>query len=127
MWRDERLALQDMLDACLAIERFTGGRSREAFLADEALSTAVLYKLLIIGEAAHHVRRSTQRRYPDVGWTRVIGMRNFLAHVYFGVDWELIWNTAQRRVPALRAQLQQIVDEYPLSERTRPRRHQGRR
>lgn len=53
--RPERLYLIDRIEACRAIERFTDSVSEDHFLGDELRQSAVLQKLIVIGEAAAHL------------------------------------------------------------------------
>ena len=60
--------------------------------------------LEIIGEAAKKVPEDFRAQYAGVEWRAMAGMRDRLIHDYFGVDFELVWDVVQRRVPELRVQ-----------------------
>jgi uncharacterized protein with HEPN domain len=53
-------------------------------------SDAVLYNLVVIGEAAAQLSDDARASAPEIPWARVIGLRNLIAHEYFRVDLEVI-------------------------------------
>ncbi len=108
MRRDD-LYLADMLDAANAIGRFLSGRDEAALLQDDMLRSAVMHKLIIIGEAATNLSKLLRDRNPAIPWRNVVAFRNIAAHQYFGIDWQIVWKTATQDVPALTAQIEAIV------------------
>ncbi|MBF0137632.1 MAG: DUF86 domain-containing protein [Magnetococcus sp. DMHC-1] len=99
--RHESLYLTDMLEAAQAIRRFIARTTPEAFVNDDLIRSAVLQKLIVIGEAAARLPKSYRERHPNIPWIDVIAMRNLVVHAYFSVEWEIIWNTATLDVPEL--------------------------
>ncbi|HSI50310.1 MAG TPA: HepT-like ribonuclease domain-containing protein [Ideonella sp.] len=64
--------------------------------------------ILQIGEAAisiHKRYRAFEDAHPEVEWAKIGDMRNFLAHEYFAVDYQLIWDAVKHFMPILQAQL----------------------
>jgi uncharacterized protein with HEPN domain len=80
------------------------------FIADETLRRAVVRSLEIIGEAAKKVPPEFRAQYPIVEWRAMAGMGDRLIHAYFGVDYELLWDVIQNRIPELRAQIVSILE-----------------
>ena len=83
--------------------------SFEVFVADETLRRACVRSLEIIGEAAKKVPDDFRAAHPTVEWRAMAGMRDRLIHDYFGVDFELVWDVVQTRVPELRNQPASIL------------------
>lgn len=106
--RHDDLYLDDIDDAAGAIERFIGKKQYRDFLKDEVLQSAVLQKLIVIGEAAGRISKDFRKRHPGIEWESIIAFRYIAVHEYFAVNWEIVWNTATDEVPALRKQLKGI-------------------
>src|SRR6056297_350626 len=62
---------------------------------------AVIRNFEILGEAAAHVPEEIVFDYPDVPWQDIRDMRNLLAHEYFGVNEEIVWETIQKDLSSL--------------------------
>ena len=86
------------------------GLRLEDFIADETLRRAAIRSLEIIGEAARKVPEDFRAKYPAIEWRAMSGMRNRLIHDYFGVDYELVWDVVQTRIPILRSQIASILE-----------------
>lgn len=79
--RDDRERLLDLREAIERIEKYTAA-GRSALERDELIQTWVIYHLQIIGEAARALSPELRDRYPYIPWSKIIGMRNILAHRY---------------------------------------------
>jgi uncharacterized protein with HEPN domain len=82
----------------------------DRFSGDETLRRAFVRSLEIIGEAAKKVPDDFRLRHTSVEWRSMAGMRDRLIHDYFGVDYELVWDVIQNRIPELRRQLSSILE-----------------
>jgi uncharacterized protein with HEPN domain len=109
--RREALYLADMVDAADAIERFVEGVNYDHFVGDELRQSAVLQKLIVIGEAAARLSPEFRARYSHIEWDDVVGFRNIAVHEYFAVNWSIVWVTAVEDVPFLRQQVARIIVE----------------
>jgi uncharacterized protein with HEPN domain len=52
-----------------------------------------------------------KEKHPDIDWKAIGGMRNILAHEYFGVRMGIIWKTIRERLPELRHKIEEILGE----------------
>ncbi len=95
---------QAATDACGFIE----GLTREDFLGDKRTQQAVIMSLIIIGEAATKVMDGYiefAQTHGQVPWRNMRGMRNRIAHGYFDVNLDVVWDTVQTALPELLQQL----------------------
>ena len=113
MSRDYDLFLQDILQAARQIETYTAGLSYAEFVESPLIYDAVLYNLMIIGEAVKNIPDEVRASYAEIEWRRIAGLRDFLVHVYFGIDLEIIWNIVQSNVPHLRQAIEQSLPDEP--------------
>ena len=67
-----------------------------------------------IGEAAGRVSDAGKNRAPDVPWGQIVAMRHILVHVYWGVDLDRLWRTAQEDIPVLIDALEKAKADWPL-------------
>ncbi|MBX2931083.1 MAG: DUF86 domain-containing protein [Chitinophagaceae bacterium] len=73
---------------------------------------AMIRNFEIIGEATHHISEELKTKYPNVAWFEIKGMRNFIAHEYFGLQLDSIWETAINDIPILQEQIKKIITNY---------------
>jgi uncharacterized protein with HEPN domain len=85
------------------------GMTRDEFLADETLKRAFARSLEIIGEAVKQIPEEFRAGYPHVEWRKMAGTRDKLIHDYLGVDYELVWDIVQNKIPALKLAMGEIV------------------
>jgi uncharacterized protein with HEPN domain len=83
----------------------------EAFQANDEKVFAVTRALEIIGEASKKIPASIRKRHPDVPWGAMAGMRDKLAHDYFGVNLRRLWETVQNDLPRLRTAITRLVGD----------------
>ena len=101
MSRDEVMYLQDIAESCDKILRFTAGLSQSDLIGDEKTYDAVIRNPEIIDEAAKHVGEDLRRQMADIEWRKAAGLRDMLAHAYFGIDNDILWDVVQDKVPQL--------------------------
>lgn len=111
MKRDPVACLADMLDYARDAQSFVAGMDFQVFAADRKTQYAVLRALEVIGEAAKRVPDDVQRRFPDVPWRQIIGMRNIIAHDYLGIRLSRVHATVVDFLPVLVARLPAMIAE----------------
>lgn len=108
--RDPRLYLKDILEAMEAIERFVGEMDFETFEDDDMRVSAVIRKFEIIGEASKSVPESIKQKYTSIPWSDMAGMRDRLIHFYFGIKYDLVWNTIKQDIPEVKPLIREILE-----------------
>lgn len=100
--------LAHMLGAIRLARSYVEGLSKDGFLADTKTQQAVILNIVIIGEAATQLVAEYPEfaaRYPLIPWKQMRGMRNRMAHGYFEIDLNIVWDTIQSSLPELERQL----------------------
>jgi len=114
--RREELYLTDIIEAADAIQRFLVDVGQNTFLRNELLQSAVLQKLMIIGEAASRLSKEFRDKHPEIEWEDIIGFRNIVVHAYFAVEWSIVWVAATQEAPELKRKITDILaKEYTSS------------
>ena len=102
MSRSFILYLDDILSSIEKIERYTTDMNQDTFVADERTVDAVSLNLQIIGEAVKKVPPELRDRYPQIEWRKIAGLRDAIAHAYFSIDDEIIWDIVTTKLTDLR-------------------------
>jgi len=87
-----------------------GDWSRSDLDSNEMLRLALTHLVELVGEAASQVPEGTQKQYPQLPWSDVIGMRHRLIHGYDSIDFDILWETIRKNLPDLIALLDEILD-----------------
>lgn len=116
MSRDPLLLLEDIEKSCEKVVRYTEGRSKDQVFGDGIRADAVLLNLHIIGEAVKKLPGDLRERHPDVAWREIAGLRDVIAHAYFALDADILWDAVERDVPALLVAVREIIRTESRSE-----------
>lgn len=98
-----------MRESAIKIARFTEGMDLATFVENEVVFDAVLRNLEIIGEAAKSIPQLVRQRHPGIEWRKLAGLRDVLAHNYFGLEPETIWDIVTNALPPVAARLAPII------------------
>lgn len=109
--RDDTTSLRDMLDHAREAVALLGSMGREELAANRVVQLALTRLVEIIGEAANRVSDDGQRKYAEIPWAQIVGMRNRLVHGYDVIDYDLLWDTVTTDLPPLIATLERILQE----------------
>ena len=105
----EQLYLKDIVEAAEAIQRFLDNVARDDFLENDLLGSAVLQKLIVIGEATARSSNDFRSQHSEIDWLDIVAFRNLAVHAYFSIDWQIVWTTATQDVPALKQDVLTIL------------------
>ena len=110
--KQRHLPIGDYLDhieeAASLASGYVVGMTKETFVGDRKTQQAVIYNILIIGEAASQIINEYPdfvAAHPDIPWREMRGIRNRLAHGYFELDQTIIWNTVTTYLEKLSQQI----------------------
>lgn len=108
---EDRIRIWHILDEAGEACKYVEGISLDEFVKDGKTVRAVIRSLEVIGEAASKISFEYRQNYPDIPWQKIIGMRNRLIHVYFDIDYNIIWKTVKENLPRLIEQLHSILNK----------------
>ncbi len=115
--------LDHMQQAAANACSFVEGLGQDDFLNDKRTQQAVIMSLIIIGEAATKVMDSYAeftQAHAEVPWRSMRGMRNRIAHGYFDINLEVVWETVQAALPELLKQLPAVRRDADDKNRNDP-------
>jgi uncharacterized protein with HEPN domain len=106
--------LAHILEAIKRIDRYTDDMGEVVFLENEMVQDAVIRNFEIIGEASNNIEKHYPEfaaAHPELPLAFAYQMRNAVAHGYFKVDLEIVWNTIHGYLPELYQQVQQVLED----------------
>ncbi len=103
--------LRHILDETKYLIEEKQGLDKEQFLQDATLKRAFVRSIAIIGEASKKVPSELKNQYPGVNWKALAGMRDRLIHDYFGVDYDLVWDVVENKIPSFREDILKILEK----------------
>lgn len=103
--------LRHIQDECEYIISVIQGEniSKQKFFADETLKRAIVRSLEIIGEATKKIPADEKIKFPQIQWKNMAGMRDRLIHDYMGVNYSIVWDVVENKIPTV---LEQIKKSY---------------
>ena len=109
MVRDDRVTLEQMLDAARRLSGLARGRSYDAFAGDDVTQLATLHLIQRLGEAASRLAAELRAAHPELPWGEMIGMRNRIVHSYDDFDPKIAWRVASEDVEPVIAAVERIL------------------
>ena len=103
--------LEHILECINNIFEFVGGKSFEQIEGDKMCYFAVVYQLVIIGEAANMLTKEFRESRPQTPWREIVNMRNFIVHGYNVVDKNEVWSVIQDDLRPLKQQIEEYIEE----------------
>ena len=105
------LFLEDILNSINLIEEYIGILEFKEFKQSRMVVDAVIRNFEIIGEAAKNIPADIQNKYPEVPWRKMNNLRNLISHVYFGIDYEMIWEIVKNNLPENKSEIIKIIEK----------------
>lgn len=106
----DRQRLEDIRTAIRAVQAYAVS-NYETFLADEKTQDAIMYNLIIMGEAANQITDEFQEQHPTIPWSAIIGTRNVIVHGYNQVRLEIVWKIIERDLESLLNQVEAALKD----------------
>ena len=94
---------------------FLRGKTFEDMKSDVMCYHAVVYNIMIIGEAANLITKEFRNEHPEVPWRDIVDMRNVLVHGYFTTSAIFIWETYTKDLPELLNYVKQYIYDIRIT------------
>lgn len=102
--------LCNLYDSLLKILEFSSSfDSAVQFKADIRNFDATMMNFIVIGEMAGKLSDSFKEEFPDIPWRKINAFRNILAHDYFGIYEEEVWQIIQHDIPEFKLSIEEIL------------------
>lgn len=101
----------DIIRAGRQVLHFAEGLTREQLELDSMRQSAILYQIVIVGEATKRLSQAYRLQYPEIPWKRIAGLLDILTHQYDRVDVDVIWEVIQQEMPELLAMITPLLPE----------------
>lgn len=112
MKRETSDYIQDIIEAIDKIAVFIESMDFEAFSNDDKTIFAVVRAIEIIGEASKNIGEEIRNANSEIPWKEIAGMRDKLAHAYFGVSINRVWETAFVEIPKLKQAFETVFEKH---------------
>ncbi|MDO8788317.1 MAG: DUF86 domain-containing protein [Sulfuritalea sp.] len=116
MQRDWQLFLEDMTDCCRKLVDYRHLTNRTEFDMRGMAFDAIVRNVEVLGEAAGKLPEHVRNAAPKVPWEAIIGMRHRIAHAYFGIDPDILWDVVEHEVPLLIEELHKLKTRIDSGE-----------
>jgi uncharacterized protein with HEPN domain len=103
--------LKHILDEINFLLKETKGLSFEDFISNELLKRGCSRSIEIIGEATKNLSTDFKKKYRDIEWEEIAGMRDKIIHFYFGVKWDIVWSVIKNKIPELKTKIETILKD----------------
>ncbi|MEM2914433.1 MAG: DUF86 domain-containing protein [Candidatus Bathyarchaeia archaeon] len=104
--------VEDIIGAMEDALSFVEGMDYDDFAKNKRTLYAVIRAIEVIGEAVKKIPISVRKRYPEIPWKDMAGMRDKLIHEYFGVDLRRVWKTVKEDIPNLKPLFEKILKDF---------------
>jgi uncharacterized protein with HEPN domain len=101
--------LANILESIQKIEEYVVSfNNADELNSDTKSFDAVLMNFIVIGEMAAKLSDEFRISNSEIEWWKIKGLRNIVAHDYFGVDAEEIWQIIKNWLPKLKSYINNL-------------------
>lgn len=108
--KNNTVYLKHILDSINRVEKYISGIKETAFKENALIQAGVCREIEIIGEATKRLSDDFKAKNSAIPWKAMAGMRDKLIHDYFGVDYDAVWDTLIKDIPALKDFIKKNID-----------------
>jgi uncharacterized protein with HEPN domain len=104
--------IDDILECIERIEQYSVGLSEDEFIVNSEKQDAILRRLEVIGEATKNIPEIVRKKFPEIPWRKVAGLRDIVIHSYFGIKPQRIWKIILQDIPVLKTQMTEVKSNF---------------
>ena len=105
----DTIRIKHILDAISEIESYLQTSDYSEFLQNSMMRFACIKQMEIIGEASNHISTELKKRFTNIEWSQIVGMRNIFVHEYFGIDTKVAWDIIKDDIPGLKEKIKAVL------------------
>lgn len=110
MLSKDKYCLESILEAILKIQDYTNRIvNPDNLYNDNKTFDATIMNFVVIGEMVSKISDGFKTENPHIEWNKIKDFRNLLAHNYFGIDAEEVWQIIQNDLPILKNQIKELI------------------
>lgn len=102
--------IRHIFDECNYIVSVCSQLTREKFVEDDTMKRAIARSLEIIGEASKKVPADFKYKWNMIQWRNMASMRDRLIHEYHGINYAIVWDVAENKIPELLQQIREVLE-----------------
>ncbi|HKL31476.1 MAG TPA: HepT-like ribonuclease domain-containing protein [Tangfeifania sp.] len=104
--------LLSLIETIRKIEIYTKDyNSAEEFNNSTRDFDASMMNFIVIGENVGKLSENIKKQYPQINWNKIYGFRNIIAHHYFGINVDIVWEIINNDLPTLKAHLEKMLKQ----------------
>ncbi len=105
----DKASFLDIVSAARRILQFAEGIDKSELETNEEKQSAILYQIIVMGEATKRLSPEFREQYPEIPWKDIAGMRDILAHQYDRLNLNTLWDVIQSDIPEVLALLESLL------------------
>lgn len=109
--RNEIVFIEDILECIQKIQNYIKNITETEFQNDSEKQGAIIRRIEIMGEATKKISSQTRKKYPNIPWKEMAGMRDVVIHEYFGISINLIWKVATKEIQEIKPEIEKILKD----------------
>lgn len=107
----DQYCLESILEAIDRITEYTSGiKTADDFDKDYRNFDATMMNFVVIGEMIDKISDEFKKKHPEIEWVKIKGFRNIVAHDYFGIDAEEVWQIIKAKIPTPKSDIRLLLD-----------------
>ena len=68
-----------------------------------------MMNFIVLGENVGKLSDQIKEKNKQINWQKIYGLRNMIAHHYFGINVDIVWQIIQDELPGLEINLKQLI------------------